>query len=250
MKVIQILCESFNRYDLELAMPSIMQAGFTVMPMDGFPVDASAKALYAAQTETPYEDRCESKVFSGSKEFLANRIKTRIFSTPWPSWLNSEALDPLTKFSNELTYHEGNPQEPQSKLFSNFVWFVRHLLYCSDYQHVIYLSTLGHSDWGRCGDENKGIPGYLKVTFNQFWMSLVFELFPWILLDQTVVLIHQDHGTARAGREFNSAMFDGFLLIKAPTPIIDRDPVYWGNMRATVVKACGIPAASEWGALC
>lgn len=250
MKVIQILCESFNRHDLALAMPSIEQSGFTILPMDGFPVDTSAKAIYAAQTETHYEQRFECKVFSGSKEFLFNRVKTRMFSTPWPSWMNIKALDPMMKFTQDLDYHEGNPQEPQCRMFGDFCWFVRHRFYGSDYQHVIYLSTLGHSNWGRVVAENDGIPSSLENTFKWLWDSLSENLFPYVKWNETVGLIHQDHGTARTGREFRSAMFDGFLLLKAPTPIIERHPVQWGNIRATVAKACGVLSSSSWEELC
>lgn len=104
MKLITILAESFNRYDI--GGTNIRTPEFKEFLMNGSPVTTSAGAAYALQTGLPYDDRNPSRIFDERKHFIFNYAKTRLFSRPFPNWVGIETVDPLTRFTQQDAFHE------------------------------------------------------------------------------------------------------------------------------------------------
>ncbi len=239
-RLISILCESLNRYDLVGCIP----AGFAQHDLDLHPALISVDALYEMETEFPREHANGSELFSVAGAFLANHVRTRLISNYWPRGHDPIFLDPLAS----RKVHEDDDHkrmEPDCHHFGMFVDFIRNEFYSSvpEYRHLIYWPYTGHAGLKlRVPEDNHGIPADCSRTWRRWIAVLQEHVFPLIHWDRTVVLIHPDHGTNRKGIAYERAMRDGFLLAWHPghKPAAERQLLTWADLRQTEQAALGI----------
>ena len=130
-----------------------------------------------------------------------------------------------------------SPMEPQAPIYTRFLQFLESDFYESDYRRVIYWSLIGHVN-RRAEKENSGIPANLKQTFS-LWADLILdEILPRVNFDNTVLMIHPDHGTRRKGRPMHQSVHDGWLWLRHTEfeigKVHDRR-ISWRDYRRTVL---------------
>lgn len=240
MKVFTIMCESFNRYDAaDESLP-----GFSQFDFNSTPATCTWMSYHLMQTDKKLQV-AESGLNRWTPdnrpdEYIAKYAKTRIIGQNWESTLAPTWLDAKIPIDNANQSPGGI--EPDCPPFEVLIDFLKNEFYQSDYQHLIYKTYIGHSN-KRVGRENRGIPRSMRKTFG-YWMKVVREsVLPRIRLDETVVLLHNDHGSVQKGRKYDEAMYDGFLWIRDPLDRVhwteNRD-VHWMDIRQTLIRLMDI----------
>ncbi len=207
MKVITLICESFNRYDLgNISLPGVARFNF-----DTGPSTISHETLRLMMNLEFNESLSDPKC-------LSKKIKTRLISNFWPKHTDPKIIDPLASIECiEGRDNAKKKMEPDSSHFKTLLDFLDKEFYKSDYQWLIYWPYIGHAGMNlRLPEENSGIPKTCEKTLQSWFHTIKTMIFPRIEMDETIILIHNDHGTARIGRSFNEAMYDGFIFIKTP----------------------------------
>jgi hypothetical protein len=119
--------------------------------------------------------------------------------------------------------------------------FLREEFYSSDYQWLIYWSSIGHPECEDCriGEENRGIPRGLRATAAE-WFRLINESIMPLVRGDTLVIVHPDHGSARLGKTIFEQYGDGFMFIR-PGSYKGLPPqgttLHWEHLRAMVKEA-------------
>jgi len=253
MKIINLVWESFNRYDVtNLSLPGFGRFNFNSCAGN------SATALYLMQTgdiDPEFGKTIEDlknyrpainftkKFFSKPNSFIANFAKTRIISIYWPHFYDTNFLDPRTKGGHEFNKPHGEP-EPAGEQFENLLDFLKNEFYQSDYQHLIYWSMVGHGSCGNCriGEENKGVAATLEKTATHWMDCIKTHVMPLVNLDKSILMMHNDHGTTRNpiidGRNNYN---DGFIYLPSDRAIIESDyTVTLSDIRKTLRMSFGI----------
>ena len=242
-KVISIICESLNFKDVE----QISLRNSVKYHMDMRPSMLSATSLYLMQTGDPVPDmgNCHSAsepcVFSPKGRLISNYVKTRIISNYWPRKFDASFLDPKSSIESGLKIC----REPNSHHYPVLLDFLKHEFYDSDYQYLIYWSLIGHGECYDCriDEENKGVPYTLRKTAAEWFRLIDKDILPLVKQD-TLVMIHPDHGTARKGQG-PEAYTDGFMFLypKEMAKLIPTPSIYWSTIRGAIRRATGVDQA-------
>jgi hypothetical protein len=260
VKVITLICESFNRYDTT----DVVIPGFKKLDFNLFPADKSQTALYLLETDTMpgneiLDDEKKLEIwkkklkFSHARDFICDYVKTRMISYFWrprhmrPS-MDYGVVDDTVEYSNpfHMLKLDGSA-EPDSKNFKILKDFIEHEFYTSDFQHLIYWPLVGHL-YFRMEGENSGVPYSLEKTFKHWIQTLEDHILPLIKMDETLVMIHNDHGTRRKGKPFWPMINDGFLYIHDPLDRVNCDwEVTWTDIRKTLCDNFGINVLENEG---
>lgn len=256
MKIISIIWESFNRYDVaNLKIDGFSKLNFTSCSGN------SAAALYLMQTAgipdpdwgkttKDYEKALENfrpqegvnnpkvkkKFFSAPDSFIANFAKTRLISIYWPHFYDTSFLDPRNKGGHEFNSASHILREPENECFVALIDFLKNEFYQTDYQHLIYWSMLGHGSCGNCrvDEENHGVPITLEKTAS-YWLNCLQEhVFPLIDFEKSILIMHNDHGTSRKSKCGNPYT-DGFIWLPTKNLAVeDTYEVTWSDIRKTL----------------
>jgi hypothetical protein len=243
-KIISLVCESMNRYDItDFSIPFIDDSMFYEMDLEAS--EWSVKALYLMQKDDNLPELSVAtreslpSIFIEEGKFIANYTRTRIFSNFWPKQWSPEYLDPKCNVKSLHTHKI----EPLTPYYPAFLSFLKDEFYKSDYAHVIYWSAIGHpGDCRRIEEENNGVPPCLKKTI-KYWFELIQkEIIPLIDKENTIVLIHPDHKTAREGIDYKLAQSKGFLYFypKVNALLNNNTIITWKDIRKTIRNATGV----------
>lgn len=228
MKTITVICESFNRRDLHrVQLPPTLQA-FHRASFDMRPAYDSVSALQLLQRGECrwFEDRRNAElVFDESQDLLALGHRTRLVAQRWPSQCNAGLLDPEAA-AHLIPTKQLDREGPHWRV----VDFLRYRFYRESYDHLIYWGTHGHVNH-RQGAENSGVPRRLSRTLHHWLWLLERDVMPLVDLRRTAVLVHPDHGSARAGMDSRLAMTAGFLWAHAPGPLDFAAEYTWTSLR-------------------
>jgi len=251
VKVITIACESFNRYDVTGPAPGL----FTEIDFNNYPAVNTAMSLCLMQYESPLPEG-ERTYWSPARQrqwfpdirqpnaFIFNFAKTRVISGPfWASSFDPRFFDP-----QKVRYNRNaRLPEPIAPHFEELKSFLRHDFYDSSYSHLIYWTNIGHAGLGcRVKGEDQGIPVTISNTF-KIWESLLLgEVIPLIDLNNTFLIMINDHGTRRVALSYEQSMYDGFLWAYDPRRRIGkkREEATWADLRSTLCDLLGVEELS------
>ena len=254
MKVINLVCESFNRYDVE----NIELPGFKKFDFSTFPSNRSPSSLYFMECFSRCSEKSLKELnnwqrliqYKESDKFICDYVKTRMISYFWrPRHTRSSidyGVDDGTRENTNafLLIQMDGSLEPESRNFKKMLKFLKEEFYSSDFQHLIYWSLIGHVNF-RIGEENKGIPTTLNKTLQEWIGNIQEQVIPLIDMDNTIVMIHPDHGTRRKGMDFDKSLYDSFLWVHDPLDRFqwnEESDINWADMRKTL---CDIFSVNE-----
>lgn len=238
MKTITLICESFNAIDVSSKSRSKLESlGFEYNDMDVSPAYDSVSALSLMQTGhcRPFEERKDPYYVFEDVTTLASVFSTRLISSVWPVYCNVDTLDPKARWANtEPTFNVLRNIDLERDEIKECETFLRAEFYSSKHEHLIMWPKLGRVGH-RVGKENHGIPVSLVRTFEHYVNILVSRLFPLVDFDNTVVIMHTDHGSARRDLNDDMSMRSGFSFTY--TPGLDANVSDWRTLR-NVLTLC------------
>lgn len=231
-KVISILGESFNRYDIE----GDPFPGFTRYNFDNYPSWYTYQTFIMLQSEMFVEEWREKP--KDIKPCLGHFAKTKIIAQGF------EHIPALGYIDNTIDDKYRGEAETYMRAHEFVVDFpnndYQHLIVHTDYGHACVLPNVNGETHFRMRSE-WGLPKKLSKTFQRWTDVTTTNLLKFINYDNTIVMIHNDHGTMRNNKKGKRNLFDGFLFIRSPMPLKPwTREVTWADIRMTLATVFGI----------